>query len=122
MRIVECTQPRGRWLATIASTAFVGGAAYVLLCYPSYGWGLFVCAPVALGFLIAALRYVPGSTNADTMMAFAGKASLLMLFILYGAVLALGAEGLICLVMATPLVYMAMVAGIGLGVLVMEMI
>jgi hypothetical protein len=65
----------------------------------NYGWGLFVALPFTLGFT-AALIY--GIRQPRGMLGCAGVASL-SVALLGAALLALSFEGIICLMMATPI-------------------
>jgi len=65
----------------------------------NYGWGLFVALPFTMGFA-AALVY--GIRQPRTMSGCVGVACLAVT-LLGGALLALAFEGMVCLIMATPI-------------------
>ncbi|HSY92990.1 MAG TPA: hypothetical protein VK812_16585 [Candidatus Binatus sp.] len=65
----------------------------------NYGWGLFVALPFTMGFA-AALVY--GTRQPRTMSGCVGVACLAVT-LLGGALLALAFEGMVCLIMATPI-------------------
>ena len=84
-------------LFAIASSAVIGALsiAFALLLFPSYGWGIFVAIPFGIGLITTLLS--PTTPRI-------GLASTLLALGLTGIVLlAVAAEGILCLLMATPL-------------------
>jgi hypothetical protein len=111
----KATPPRDSRLARLSPASALGSAAIsLLLTVPlgfgaallgaqvltNYGWGLFVALPFALGFASAVIYRMRQPRSLASWMWVAGLSTML----LGPALLALAFEGVICLLMAAPLV------------------
>lgn len=96
------------WLASLLSAAVTVGYVYLsATVLRSYGFGVFVAAPFALGLMAAMIHGLPQRRSkkecqsvALTALALAGAAALALAF-----------EGLICIVMAAPIALVLVVLG-----------
>jgi hypothetical protein len=101
-------------VGTISGTA-IGLTAFFLLTshqYPSMGAVLFLLVPVAAGFSIVLVARKPNSTIAAALLSV--LCSLVLL-------IALGKEGVLCAVLAFPIMIAGMGIGAGIGVLVRKL-
>ena len=111
------------WKASLKATAVgaTAGAAIGLLAFffltshqhPSMGSSLFLLAPIGAGFSIAMVARRPNSTAAAAALSVVS--SLLLL-------IALGREGVLCAVLAFPIIAAGLLIGIGVGVLLRRLI
>jgi hypothetical protein len=96
-------QIRWAWKAVLAGLS-VGlvGVAVCTLGFAHYGWTLFVTLPIAVGFLTTALvLQARGHVDMPCIVAVMG----LVFGLAAVGLVFLGLEGLVCLVMAAPLVF-----------------
>jgi len=101
-------------VGTLSGTA-IGLTAFFLLTshqYPSMGGVLFLLVPVAAGFSIVLVARKPNSTVAAALLSV--LCSLVLL-------IALGREGVLCAVLAFPIMIAGMGIGAGIGVLVRKL-
>lgn len=107
-----------RFLCSIVYTVLMatGLIAWGTWTVGTYGWGLFVCTPFAMGLFPALIEcYRQPCSPVRALMA--GSFTLF----LGGAVLLLsGVEGALCILMASPLAVLMMVTGAVLGSFLME--
>ncbi|HJU82603.1 MAG TPA: hypothetical protein VJ600_00190 [Holophagaceae bacterium] len=101
------------WVASAAGMIlFLGGMALSLGLLKVYGLGLFVGTPFLAGFASARiLARLQGRSRGGQALLAAGMAALLSMAVM--ALLAL--EGLVCMLMATPLVLVLALAGAAVG-------
>jgi hypothetical protein len=104
-------EPRRAFMAAILSAALLGVALVLIGVLGTtrglYGWTLFVVAPFAMGFVAASLttyRQPPTVWRFTSAATFAALVAGL-------AFLALGVEGLVCLLMAAPITVPCSVVG-----------
>jgi len=105
---------RAAAVGTISGTA-IGLTAFFLLTshqYPSMGAVLFLLVPVAAGFSIVLVARQPNSTIAAALLSV--LCSLVLL-------IALGKEGVLCAVLAFPIIVAGLGIGAGIGVLVRKL-
>jgi len=106
------------WKASLTATAVgaVSGTAVGLLAFffltsrqfPSMGATLFLLAPVAAGFSVAMVSRRPDITSAAALLSVACSLVLLI---------ALGKEGVLCAILAFPIIAAGLAIGIGMGLL-----
>jgi hypothetical protein len=109
-----------RWqtiAAIVVSSVIVGAVAWVATFgLGSYGWTLFVAAPVTLGYLAAAVYRWGGPKALRRCIGVACAAALVVAL----GFLALGWEGLVCIFLAAPLWLPLVIAGACLGYLLLH--
>jgi len=101
-------------VGTISGTA-IGLIAFFFLTshqYPSMGAGLFLLVPVVAGFSIVLVARKPNSTVAAALLSVVCSLVLLI---------ALGKEGVLCAVLAFPIMVAGLGIGAGIGVLVRKL-
>jgi Polyketide cyclase / dehydrase and lipid transport len=99
---------------SIGGTALFGGAVFGLSLLggtAAYGWALFVVLPFAMGFMAAWLHSFREPRGLEECQAVAGGASLVLAL----GVLLVAMEGLLCILMATPLWFIMTVVGAASG-------
>jgi hypothetical protein len=100
-------------VGTISGTA-IGLTAFFLLTshqYPSMGAVLFLLVPIAAGFSIVLVARTPNSTIAAALLSV--LCSLVLL-------IALGKEGVLCAILAFPIMIVGLGIGAGIGILVRQ--
>lgn len=108
--------PRWRLAVSIVLPAMIGlpGAYFAAIVFESYGWTLFLGLPVLISFLSSLVfRW----TGASSLRATYGIA-LLSILLLLGLILAVAIEGVICIVMALPLIAPLAILGASMGYLI----
>ncbi len=96
------------WLASLLSAAVIVGYVYLsATVLRSYGFGVFVAAPFALGFMAAMIHGLSRRRSKRECLAVA----LTALALAGIAALAIAFEGLICMVMAAPIALILVVLG-----------
>lgn len=112
-------KPRSPFLGALAGvlvgSAF-GMAGFFLATKPAalnLGWVLFLVVPVSAGIAIVFTMRGRGSIMA---------AAILSTFLVLVCLIAAGKEGLLCALMAFPFVFVALLAGIGIGILLRNLI
>ena len=81
--------------------------------YPGMGSVMFLFVPIAAGFSIAMVARKPNTTTAAAVLSVVS--SLLLL-------IALGAEGMLCAVLAFPIIAAGLFIGIGIGALLRKLV
>ncbi len=103
------------WLASLLSAAVTVGYVYLSAgVLRSYGFGIFVAAPFALGFMAAMMHGLPQRRSMRECQSVAVAA----LALAGAAALAIAFEGLICMVMAAPIALLLTVLGGWIGCVV----
>ncbi len=97
-------------VGTVTGTA-IGLVAFRFLTsrqYPRMGSVLFLLVPIAAGFSIAMVARKPNTTTATAVLSVISSLVLLI---------ALGAEGMLCAVLAFPIIAAGLFVGLGIGIL-----
>jgi len=81
--------------------------------HPGMGSSLFLLVPIAAGFSIAMVARKPDTTTAAAVLSVVSSLVLLI---------AMGAEGILCAVLAFPIIAVGLFIGIGLGVLLRKVV
>ena len=81
--------------------------------YPGMGSVLFLVVPIAAGFSIAMVARKPNTTTAAAVLSVVSSLVLLI---------ALGAEGMLCAVLAFPIIAGGLFIGLGIGVLFRKLV
>lgn len=111
------------WKASLTATAVgamsgtaIGLLAFLFLTsrqYPSMGAALFWLVPVAAGFSVAMVARKPDSAVAAALLSVVSSLVVLI---------ALGKEGVLCAILAFPIILVGVLVGIGIGVLVRKLL
>jgi hypothetical protein len=81
--------------------------------YPGMGSVLFLLVPIAAGFSIAMVARKPDTTTAAAVLSVISSLVLLI---------ALGAEGMLCAVLAFPIIAAGLFIGLGIGMLFRKLV
>lgn len=81
--------------------------------YPGMGSVLFLLVPIATGFSIAMVGRRPNTTTAAAVLSVAGSLVVLV---------ALGSEGMLCALLAIPIIVAGLFIGLGVGVLFRKLV
>lgn len=87
------------------------GFRWAVYKYESYGWALFVALPFLTGLAIPVVSGFHRSKTFRELSWLALLSMLLQLFLLMGS----QSEGLVCILMASPLLFLFILAGVGVG-------
>jgi hypothetical protein len=100
------------WLSVLIATAFAGGLAALSIYWKGvYGYALFFGIPLCFGFIVTALLRLAGPQTVLRCV----SVPLIAMIVLSLGMLTLGLEGIICIVMAIPLVLPTLTFGSLIG-------
>jgi hypothetical protein len=103
-------------LGVLVTAGVAFGLAMFAIGRYEYGWTLFLGIPFAVGFISAAVLRARGTATLRRCLTIASCAS----FVLALALLALGKEGLICVVMSIPIVVPLAILGAWTGFMLLH--